>query len=143
MNISFSMTTAQVEQSFATGDVQKDVTRRNGWRKLKPGQILNACEKCQGIKAGEKVRVLGQIRVISVRQEKLSELLKPGAYGQEEVRREGFKQWSPRIFVDFFLRGHKGVTLYTDITRIEFEYLPRRNDLGEKTVLNINPVGAE
>lgn len=143
MNISFSMTTAQVEQSFAGGEVLKDVTRRNGWRKLKPGQILNACEKCQGIKAGQKVRVLGQIEVVSVRQEMLAELLKPGAYGQEEVRREGFKMWSPRIFVDFFLAGHKGVSLYTPITRIEFKYLPARNDIGQKAILSINPAGAE
>lgn len=58
MNISFSMTTKQVEESFATGDVQKDVTRRNGWRKLKVGQILQACRRCRAVmeqKLGRKL----------------------------------------------------------------------------------------
>jgi hypothetical protein len=127
MNISFSMTTAQVERGFATGVIEKDVTRRNGWLKLTAGQVLNACEKCQGIKKGESVRVLGKIRVLSVRRERLAAMTNTLKYGIEETKREGFGdhptlRW-PSEFVKFFCAGHKGVTPETVITRIEFEYL--------------------
>ena len=42
-NISFSMTTEQVRRR------EKTVTRRLGWSDLKPGTILQAVEKAQGL----------------------------------------------------------------------------------------------
>lgn len=129
MNISFSITTAQVERSFATGIIEKDVTRRNGWLRAKAGDILNACEKCQGIKKGEKVRVLGRIQIVNVRREKLRAMIDDEAYGRRECIREGFPPVAnddlhlPSLFVGFFCRGHKGMTPETVITRIEFAYL--------------------
>ncbi len=65
-NISFMHTQEQFRRQTKT------ITRRLGWRFLKPGDILNGCEKCQGLKRGEKIRVLGQIRVISVSEERLN-----------------------------------------------------------------------
>jgi hypothetical protein len=59
-NISFSMT----EPQFLDGS--KDVTRRMGWLRIKPGDVLNACRKCMGLKPGEKIVRLGQIVVVSV-----------------------------------------------------------------------------
>lgn len=123
MNISFSLTTAQVERSLATGIIEKDVTRRNGWLRAKAGDVLNACEKCQGIKKGEKVRVLGRIEVVNVRREPLRRMIDDYEYGVEECRREGFPHLTPAAFADFFCKGHQDVTPDTVLTRIEFVYL--------------------
>ena len=46
-NMSFALTTKQIE------DETKDVTRRNGWWFLKPGDQIWAVEKCMGLKKGE------------------------------------------------------------------------------------------
>lgn len=42
----------------------KTVTRRLGWKFLQPGDIVNAVKKGMGLKKGEKVEVLGQIKVV-------------------------------------------------------------------------------
>lgn len=108
-NISFFLTTEQ----FLDGS--KDVTRRDGWRDLKAGDVLCAVRKAQGIKKGEKIEKLGMIRIVSARQERL------GMITVQEVRREGFPGMLPSEFIDFFCRSHKTVTADTFITRIEFE----------------------
>lgn len=111
-NMSFSMTTEQVHR----GD--KTVTRRLGWWDLEPGTILNACEKCMGLKKGERVEAIRQIRVVSVRKEKLNQVT------QEDVVREGFPQMSREEFITFFLKGHKcKLGPLTTVNRIEFEYI--------------------
>ena len=46
-NMSYAMTTQQII------DETKDVTRRLGWADLRPGDRVQACEKCQGLKKGE------------------------------------------------------------------------------------------
>lgn len=115
MNISFSLTTAQFKAR------SKFVTRRLGWKKLKPGQILEGCEKCQGLKKGEHPVKLGKIRVKSVRRETLNAIADPARYGPEEVWKEGFTT-GPMRFVEMFC-DHNGCTPDTEITRIEFEYL--------------------
>lgn len=105
--ISFALT----EPQFLDGS--KDVTRRVGWRALKPGTQLLAVRKGMGLKKGEKQVVLGTIEVVSVRQERVD------AITQEDCRREGFPEWHPRDFVTFFCRANscKPSTL---VTRIEF-----------------------
>ena len=113
-NISFSLTTPQ----FLDGS--KDVTRRDGWAFLKPGDVLCAVEKSQGLKKGEKVKRLGMIRVVSVRRERLDRLLDERAYGRSEVTREGFPGWTPDKFVIFFRKSHKGIESRSEVTRIEF-----------------------
>lgn len=66
--MSFSLTTPQVLARTKT------VTRRIGWWYLRRGQILRAIEKGQGLKKGEKVRLLGFIRILSTRTERLCDM---------------------------------------------------------------------
>ena len=121
MNISFMLTKQQFK------DRSKTVTRRLGWRNLRPEQILNGVEKSQGLKKGEKIVVLGRIRVVSVRREKLRRMTDDVDYGFEEVAKEGFAQHTtlcwPSVWVPWFCSSHKGCTPETEVTRIEFEYL--------------------
>jgi hypothetical protein len=106
--ISFAMTTAQ----FLDGS--KDVTRRFGWGKLKPGDRLKAVEKAMGLKKGEKSKVLGVIEVVSTRWEPLD------AITAEDCAREGFPHWQPQDFVDFIV-GHYKCERNKSINRIEFK----------------------
>lgn len=118
MNISFSLTTAQVRART------KFVTRRLGWKKLKVGQILEACEKCQGLKKGEHPVKLGKIRVKSVRRERLdalADITKP-SYGLSELVKEGFLEMRIFDFISMFCAVNK-CKPSTVVTRIEFEYL--------------------
>lgn len=114
-NISFALTTEQIKNRTKT------VTRRLGWKKLKPGEVLNACVKCMGLKPGEKIERLCQIRVVSVRQEPL-ELMCSRPYGKAEAAKEGFPEMSGREFVKMFTE-HMKVPQFEDVTRIEFEYV--------------------
>lgn len=107
--ISFSMTTA----AFVEG--RKTVTRRVGWVNLRPGDRLMAVEKGQGLKKGEKVVRLGEIEVVSVRQERLD------AITAEDVAREGLDgATTPDDFVRLFCKGNKFARGDTQVTRIEF-----------------------
>ncbi len=124
--ISFALTTPQ----FLDGT--KDVTRRMGWLKARPGDELCAVKKCMGFRPGESVQRLGMIRLTSVRREPLRAMLNDLEYGFDETRREGFphghlNHW-PSEFVDFFCRSHKGCTRDSIVTRIEFERLPTPSD---------------
>ncbi len=110
-NMSFMLTTEQVRNQTKT------VTRRMGWKFLKEGDILNAVEKCQGLKKGEKVKHICQIKVINVRRERLFTI------SQSEVQLEGFDYMLPMEFVKFFCRSHKYCRPLDFVTRIEFEYL--------------------
>lgn len=112
-NISFSLTTDQVKRRTKT------VTRRIGWRKLRNGQILNACVKCMGLRAGEKIVRLAQIRVVSVSTEPLNFILNRG---RTECAREGFPDLSPQEFVAMFA-SHMKCQEDTEVTRIAFEYV--------------------
>lgn len=119
-NISFALTTQQIR------DRTKTVTRRRGtwWSTvLKPGDVLCAVEKSQGIKRGGLVR-LGTIRVVSVRTELLLEILadKLNGYDNEESAREGFPMMDGHQFVRMF-RRHMGGPPDQSVTRIEFEYI--------------------
>jgi len=109
-NMSFMLTTEQfIEQT-------KTVTRRLGWKFLKAGDIVNGCEKCQGLKKGEKINVLGQIRITDIRREQLNHIT------QDDCIREGFSGLTPAEFVAMFCRHMKANRL-TVVTRIEFEYI--------------------
>ena len=63
--MSFCLTTPQVRAGTKT------VTRRIGWWNLKPGELLMAIEKGQGLKKGEHVTRIRPIRVVTVRRERL------------------------------------------------------------------------
>lgn len=120
-NISFALTTPQ----FLDGS--KTVTRRMGWVGLKPGNILCAIEKSQGLGKGGKVKKLGMIRIINVRREPLNRITEDLDYGWAETKREGFEGTTkayPSEFVRFFCDSHKGCTPDSEITRIEFDRIP-------------------
>lgn len=109
-NMSFMLT----QQQFK--DQTKTVTRRLGWRLLQPGDILNGCEKCQGLKKGERIIKLGQICILSTDQQPLVGIT------AEDCAVEGFPGLTPAEFVVFFCRAN-GRETDVMAKRIEFEYL--------------------
>jgi hypothetical protein len=115
-NISFALTTEQFRNRTKT------VTRRKGWKFLKAGDILNGCVKCMGLKPGEKIDRLGQIRVVRVTQESLDTMADLRNYGNLEATREGFPDLTGKQFVEMFCK-HMGGTPAQIVTRIAFEYL--------------------
>lgn len=108
--MSFMLTTNQVENRTKT------VTRRSGWLFLKPGDVLNAVEKGQGLKKGERVRKICPIRILSVRREPLFDIT------DEEVKKEGFPFWGRMDFIKMFMK-HNNCAPDILVSRIEFEYL--------------------
>ena len=109
-NMSFSLTTPQVRAGTKT------VTRRRGWWFLKPGDLLMAIEKGQGLKKGEHVVRIRPIRVVNARPEPLFRITK------SDCRREGFPHLTPRLFVMMFCE-HNGCHKSEEINRILFEYV--------------------
>lgn len=109
-NISFFHTGAQIK------DQTKTVTRRLGWLFLKPDDILNACEKCQGLRKGGKIKRFCQIRVVNVRREPLN------AITAEDCAAEGFPEMTAIAFIEIFCKAMRCKPT-TSVTRIEFEYL--------------------
>jgi hypothetical protein len=119
-NISFSMTTEQIRNRTKT------VTRRLGWKNLKPGDVLNACVKCMGIKPGEKVEKICQIRVVDVTFEPLDTMLQSSGYGRGECEMEGFPGMTGKQFVEMF-KANMRCTEDVEVTRIEFEYVEKKS----------------
>lgn len=109
-NISFFLTQSQVR------DQTKDVTRRLGWGRVRPGQRLQACVKCQGRRPGEPLERLAVIEIVSGRREPLD------AITADECRREGFPQFTPDQFIQMFCH-HMKCTPHTEVTRLEFRYV--------------------
>lgn len=95
----------------------KTVTRRVGWAHVKTGQVLMGCEKCMGMRKGEKITTFGPIRVTDVRREPLNEIT------PEECILEGFPELTPEEFIFMFCLTHKGCKPATVITRISYEYI--------------------
>jgi hypothetical protein len=111
-NISFSMTADKIR------DRTKTVTRRLGWTFLKPGTVLNACVKCMGLRKGEKIERICQIKVVSVRREFLYQI----GLEDDGVAKEGYPEMRPIEFIRKFsdaMNCHSR----TRVTRIEFEYV--------------------
>lgn len=109
-NMAFSLTKKQMYAKT------KDVTRRLGWGKLRTGEIICAVEKGQGLKLGEKVKVIGLIEIISVTKEALYCI--PAA----DVIREGFPQMTARDFIIMFCKANK-CEPQKIVNRIEFKHL--------------------
>lgn len=109
-NMSFFTTVEQVRNKTKT------VTRRLGWWFLKPGDILNAAEKCQGLKKGEKIKIICQIRVANTHMEPLIKIT------IADVIKEGFPDMDQIDFAAMFIASNK-CDLHTEINRIEFEYI--------------------
>jgi hypothetical protein len=94
----------------------KTVTRRLGWRFLKPGDRLTLCRKVMGRKPGEPLVRLAEVRVVKIRREQLA------AITPDDVAREGFPTWRPEWFINMFCE-EMGTTPDVVVTRIEWEYL--------------------
>ena len=109
-NMSFFLTTDQIRNKTKT------VTRRFGWWGLKSGTIINACVKCQGLKKGEKIEKICQIRIVKSNMETLNAITK------NECIKEGFPEFEPQDFVDMIVKHYKCWS-NTNINRIEFEYV--------------------
>lgn len=118
-NISFQLT----EPQFIDGS--KDVTRRLGWLRLKPGDRLMACRKCMGLRRGEQITRLGPIEIVDVRREPLRRMLDDPTYGRAEAAREGFPELSGSEFVGMFCL-HMSCPSSTIITRIQFRKMDHR-----------------
>lgn len=99
----------------AVRERRKTVTRRLGWRFLKPGDHLTLCRKVMGRKPGDPLVRIVDVEVIDVRRERLD------AITAADVRREGFN-WPPEDFVAFFCQ-HMRCHPTTDVTRIEWRYI--------------------
>ena len=112
-NMSFSMTTAQVQAKTKT------VTRRFGWWNLKSGTQLWAVEKSQGLKKGEKVVRICPIEVVSVSKQLVGDIK---YYKHGELTREGFPNMSPKEFVKLLCKG-RGKDDTSPVNRIEFKYI--------------------
>lgn len=135
-NISFALTTDQIRNRTKT------VTRRTMWAWLKPGDELQACVKCMGLKKGEKIEKLCVIVVTDVRREPLDfmetedskypgnlrEVLTdnqcnyPDDYGNIEAEKEGFPNMTGSEFVRMFCEN-MNCEANIEVTRIEFKYL--------------------
>lgn len=113
--MSFSMTTEQYRHG------EKTVTRRDGWWFLNPGDVVMGCEKCMGLKKGQKVQRMHPLRVVSTTPEPLRELVDHEDYGASEMVREGFWDYSPMDFCEMYIK-HNGGGLDTLRNRIEFEH---------------------
>lgn len=113
--MSFALTTPQILAGTKT------VTRRLGWANLKPGEVLQAVEKTQGLGKGGKVRRLRLIRVRSVTPEPLRALVGT-TYGDDEAVREGFPGLDGEAFARMFCE-HMKCDLDAVVNRIEFEHV--------------------
>ena len=99
------------ESQFLDGS--KTVTRRLGWHHCKVGDRYQAVNKSQGLKPGEKARLLGVIEVVAVDREPLCHI------SESDVVREGFPLMLCSEFVAMFCK-HMKCTPDTEVARIEF-----------------------
>ncbi|MEU2089747.1 hypothetical protein [Nocardia beijingensis] len=95
----------------------KTVTRRMGWLALKPGTRLTLCRKVMGRRKGDPLVRIVDVVVEDVRRERLALIT------ADDVRAEGFPDWTPDEFIAFFCRSHRGCTPETTVTRIQWRYL--------------------
>lgn len=112
--MSVALTEAQVRARTKT------VTRRLGWRTLTPCTRLQLVRKAMGRKRRdgtvEPLVRLAVVDVTSVRRERLD------AITAGDVAREGFPDWTPAEFVEFFCQSMR-CTPDTEVARIEFRYV--------------------
>lgn len=101
----------------------KTVTRRKGWKFLKPGDRLTLCRKVMGRKPGEPLVRIVDVEVLGVRQERLMDLMTGPEYAAEEMAREGFPGMSPHDFVNHYFVLAQGMKIADFVTRIEWRYL--------------------
>lgn len=105
----------------AVRDRTKTVTRRLGWEFLKPGDRLTLVRKAMGRKRRdgtvEPLVKICDVEIVSVARVVLAAIL------PSDLTREGFPDWTPGDFIEFFCTTHKGCQPDTIVTRIEWKYL--------------------
>lgn len=116
-NMSFMLTVEQVRNKTKT------VTRRQGWWFLKEGDILNAVEKGMGLKKGEKVKKICQIRVTNISDEFISSIT------EGDLIKEGFPDLSKSEFIHMYCT-HNRIDKEEICNRIEFEYVRECEECG-------------
>jgi hypothetical protein len=95
---------------------QKTVTRRLGWKFVKPGDRLTLARKVMGRKKDEPLVRIAEVEVVSVRREQLWHI------DEDDVEREGFgDEMVPSEFVAFFCEA-LNCEPDTEVTRIEWRY---------------------
>jgi len=112
-NMSFILTTPQMYNKTKTQ------TSRIGWEFLKPGDVVMACEQCQGLKNGKKIVKIGPIKII--KNESVKVLVK--YYSEQNITAEGFSGMQPIDFIQNILIKKCGRELGQSINRIKFEHL--------------------
>ena len=115
-NMSFMLTTEQLRNKTKT------VTRRNGWKNIKSGELIQGVVKCMGLKKGEKMEKIHVILILFRRREPLNDIIYDAEYGREEMIKEGFPSMHPEDFVSMYCK-HNKCKSSDIITRIEFEYV--------------------
>ncbi len=105
---------------------RKTVTRRLGWRFLRPGDRLRLCRKVMGRKPGEPLVRIAEVEVVDVRRERLIDM------SGEDVVREGVPPdrfgylidgQPPAITWVGWYADLMGISPYDEVTRIEWRYL--------------------
>ena len=108
--MSFALTEEQILNKT------KFVTRRNGWDKLMPGDLIQPVRKCMGLKKGEKQVLLGSpIKVVAISSRKLHQISKA------DLILEGFPNMTPEEFIDMYCKANK-CTRNKRVNRIQFVY---------------------
>jgi hypothetical protein len=119
--MSFMLTQDQIRNR------SKTVTRRLGWANLKPGDRLQACLKCQGLKKGEKVQKLAVIEIVSNTKEQLHRMIHNRFYGDSESAKEGFPDLVGPQFVAMFCKAMNCDSKQI-VNRIEFKYVKEESN---------------
>jgi hypothetical protein len=108
-NMSFFRTQEQILNRTKT------VTRRRGWKSLKPGEHFMAVVKTMGLGKGGKMEAIAELICVSNRTIRVT------AITRADVRREGFGEMNALEFIEMFC-SHIRVAPKDKVQRIEFEY---------------------
>jgi hypothetical protein len=115
--MSFAITKQQIQNKTKT------VTRRNGWKFLKAGDMIQPVEKCMGLKKGQKQVKIGEPIVIQkISFERLDMI------SNQDVTLEGFPDKDASWFIEMYCKANR-CTPDTKVTRIEFYYTENLTDL--------------
>lgn len=109
---------------------RKTVTRRLGWRFLKPGDRLTLCRKVMGRRDGEPLVRLAEVEVVSVRRERLiamtlSDVAReavPADLWAPSAHEVGCPDCAPLTWAGWFARTFR-CSVADQVTRIEWRYL--------------------
>lgn len=117
-NMSFIHTQDQIRNGTKTE------TTRAGWSFLKPGDIVMAVVKSQGIPKGGKVEKIRPIRIVNNEKIQCHE----DCYTYANMKAEGFEGMPPIYFVKHILVKKCGCEYDQDLNRITFEYVEDTNE---------------